>query len=238
MPEACVAGCPTTTPACSMMGRMGPTPEAGARIHVVLADDADHFRRGLAAVLADDPGLVVVGEASDGDAAVELAARLAPDVAVIDVRMPGTGGVAATRAIRTVSPVTRVLVLTVSDEDEDLMAAVVAGAHGYLLKDSAIEAVPEAIREVLRGGAAIAPLVASALLAACAPTHGRGGADGGPDLRPGEAQVLRLLAGGASPAEIGVALDLPVAVVTHRLSDVLEKVHAYGRLAPSGDTPP
>src|SRR5260370_5487149 len=132
-------------------------------IDVVLADDADHYRHGLAAVIGGEPDMRLVGEASDGRAAVALVAELVPDVAILDLRMPGMDGVRATRAIRAASPVTRVLMLTVSDDADELRAAFLAGAHGYLLKDADIDEVPVAIRQVAMGAAPLSAPIATAL---------------------------------------------------------------------------
>lgn len=201
-------------------------------IDVVLADDSEHFRHGLSAVLATEPDLHVVGEAADGDTLIDLVDRLAPDVAVVDLRMPGTGGVAAIAAVRAVSPVTRVVVLTVSDDDEDLLAAIVAGAHGYLLKDSAIEQVPIAIREVLEGGAPLSPAVAAALWSEYSSLLAAGRVPEA--LHPTEEGILRLLSQGASPGQIATSLDIPRPVVSHELRDLVEKVHLVSRVVAAG----
>jgi DNA-binding NarL/FixJ family response regulator len=200
-------------------------------IDVVLADDAEHFRRGLVAVLATEPDLNVVGEAADGAELVDLVERLAPDVAVVDLRMPGIGGLAAIATIHDISPITRIVVLTVSDDDEDLLAAIAAGAHGYLLKDTAIEQVPPAIREVVEGGAPLSPAIAAALWAEYTALLAAGWT---PVLRPPEVGVLRLMSEGASAGQISTRLDLPPAVVAHELRDLLDKVHLVTRVRTMG----
>ena len=192
-------------------------------IEVVLADDSEHFRHGLAAVLRTEPDLRIVGEAASGEELIELVGRHAPDVAVVDLRMPGTGGVAAISAVRAISPVTRVVVLTVSDDDEDLLAAIVAGAHGYLLKDSAIEQVPAAIHDVLEGGSPLSPVVAAALWTEYSSLLAAGRIPEA--LDPNEECVLRLLSNGASPGQIATSLNIPRPVVEHEVRDLVEKVH-------------
>jgi DNA-binding NarL/FixJ family response regulator len=111
----------------------------------VLVDDHDLFRGGLRDVL-EDSGVRVVGEAGDGDEAVELVARVEPDVAVMDLNMPGTGGVEATRRIVAGTPSTRVLVLTISADDDLIADAIAAGAWGYLLKDASVEEIAQSVR--------------------------------------------------------------------------------------------
>ncbi|MBV8431303.1 MAG: response regulator transcription factor [Solirubrobacterales bacterium] len=191
-----------------------------APLEIVLADDAAHYRRGLAAVLSTVPGLTVVAEAGSGEQLIEAVEWWAPDVAVIDLRMPGMGGVAATAAIARLSPVTNVLVLSVSDEEEDLLAAVVAGARGYLLKDNDIEEVPNAVRAVASGGAPVSPVVAGALWRRYDELRATGGAF----LAPAEEHALRLRAAGVGRAPVG-----DPAVVERRLADAAQKVRMRWR---------
>lgn len=195
-------------------------------IDVVLADDSEHFRRGMEAVLSTDDRLRVVGVAKDGEELIDLVDRLAPDVAVVDLRMPRLDGVAATRAIRAISPVTRVLMLTVSDEDEDLLAAVVAGAHGYLLKETAIEDIPDAILEVTGGGAPLSPPMAAALWHEYSELLGARRTP--PVLLARQEQALQLLSQGVATDQIAVGLGVSRMVVEHDLFDAFEKVRLVG----------
>lgn len=195
-------------------------------IDVVLADDSEHFRRGMAAVLSTEERLRVVGVARDGEELLELVGRLAPDVAVVDLRMPRVDGVAATRAIRSMSPVTQVLILTVSDEDEDLLDAVVAGAHGYLLKETAIEDIPDAILDVMAGGAPLSSPMAAALLREYTALRSAGVSPA--VLRPREERALQLLSQGVSADQIAVGLGVARTVVEHDLFDAFEKVRLVG----------
>ncbi len=134
-------------------------------IRVVISDDHDLFRRGLRMVLEAEEDIAVVAEAADGQEAVARVEELAPDVVLMDVRMPRMGGIEATRLIRQLFPTTRIIVLTVSDEEDDLYGAVKAGANGYLLKEVSIEEVADAVRAVFAGQSLISPALASKLLA-------------------------------------------------------------------------
>ena len=140
----------------------GSAPEGPIR--VLVCDDHALFRRGLAIVLEDEDGIELVGEAADTDAAVAAARDLRPDVVLLDLRMPGAGGLAALGAIRREVPGARVLVLTVSDDDRDLFDAVTAGAAGYLLKEVSIEAVGDAVRGVAAGESQLSPAMTAKLL--------------------------------------------------------------------------
>jgi DNA-binding NarL/FixJ family response regulator len=197
-------------------------------IDVVLADDSEHFRRGMEAVLSTDDRLQVVGVARDGEELLDLVGRLAPDVAVVDLRMPRLDGVAATRAIRATSPVTRVLMLTVSDEDDDLLAAIVAGAHGYLLKETAIEDIPDAILEVTGGGAPLSPPMAAALWHEYSELLHAGRTP--PVLLARQEQALQLLSQGVAADQIAAGLGVSRMVVEHDLFDAFEKVRLVGGL--------
>ncbi|HUR22821.1 MAG TPA: response regulator transcription factor, partial [Acidimicrobiales bacterium] len=120
-------------------------------IRVVISDDHDLFRRGLKMVLEAEEDIEVVAEAADGQEALVRVEELAPDVVLMDVRMPRMGGIEATRLIRQLFPTTRIIVLTVSDEEDDIYGAVKAGANGYLLKEVSIEEVADAVRAVFAG---------------------------------------------------------------------------------------
>ena len=136
----------------------------GEPIRVLVCDDHDLFRKGLRMVLEAEEDIVVVAEAADGEQAVARVEELAPDVVLMDVRMPRMGGIDATRVIRQLFPTTRIIVLTVSDEEDDLYGAVKAGANGYLLKEVSIEEVADAVRAVYGGQSLISPSLASKLL--------------------------------------------------------------------------
>ncbi|MGH3927207.1 MAG: response regulator, partial [Pseudonocardiaceae bacterium] len=133
-------------------------------IRVIVADDHALFRRGLEMVLESEPDIEVVAEANDGNEVIALAEQHMPDLVLMDVRMPGRGGIEATQAIKDAVPHTKILMLTISDEEEDLYDAIKAGANGYLLKEISIEEVAGAIRSVHMGQSLISPSMASKLL--------------------------------------------------------------------------
>ena len=208
-------------------------PEASDAIRVVICDDHALFRRGLTMVLADEPGIEVVGEAEDGDAAVAAAEELAPDVVLMDVRMPKRSGIEATRAIAELVPTARIVMLTVSDEEEDLYEAVKAGAAGYLLKEISIEEVAEAIRSVMTGQSLITPSMASKLLAEFSNLSKKAEARNAvpaPRLTERELEVLRLVAQGMSNKEIATELYISENTVKNHVRNILEKLHLHSRM--------
>lgn len=194
-------------------------------IRVLLADDHALFRRGMAELLAESPEVEVIGEASDGQGAVELAEELAPDVILMDVHMPTGGGVAAVRRLKSASQV-RVLMLTVSDKDEDLLGAIEAGADGYLLKNAEPEELVSAIRHVAAGHGALSPEITGRVM--------RNAAVGGSkadesDLSPREREVLALLAEGLTTAQIAHKLVISSSTVKTHVHHILRKLGASNR---------
>ncbi|MFJ4767682.1 response regulator [Streptomyces uncialis] len=194
-------------------------------LRIVLADDHTVMRAGVAALLAADPGIEIVGEADNGRQAVELAERLAPDVALLDLRMPVMDGVDATARIVAGPAPTRVLILTTYDTDSEIERAVEAGAIGYLLKDTTQEQLSDAIRAAARGETVLAPRVAERLVA-------RMRQPARIALTSREVEVLGGVADGLSNAEIGRRLVIAEATVkTHLLRvfaklDVSDRTHA------------
>lgn len=186
-------------------------------VTVLLVDDHPVVREGLKGMLDGEPGLDVVGEAADGDAAFRYAAELQPDVVLMDLRMPGGSGVEATRRITSLTPAPAVLVLTTYDTDHDILSAVEAGATGYLLKDTPRSELVRAIREAAAGGTVLAPVVAAKLL-------GRKRTQTRVELTTRELEVLALVANGQTNAEIGQALYIGEATVKSHL------LHAFAKL--------
>src|SRR4029450_4971242 len=134
-----------------------------ADVRVLIVDDHDLFRTGLRNLLEDE-GVQIVGEASAGQEALNIVRELAPDVVVMDLNMPGMGGVEATRHISSIAPLTRVVMLTISDQDNDVIDAILAGACGYLLKDSSIHELIAGIRAASLGESLISPTIAAKVL--------------------------------------------------------------------------
>ena len=202
-------------------------------IRVLVVDDHALFRRGLVLVLESEEGIEVVGEADDGDAGVARAEELAPDVILMDVRMPRMGGIEATRAVSAALPSCRIIMLTVSDEEEDLYEAIKAGATGYLLKEISIEEVADAVRAVMQGQTLISPSMASKLISEFA-SLARRATDNqqlpAPRLTERELGVLRLVAQGLTNREIGEQLFIAENTVKNHVRNILEKLHLHSRM--------
>ena len=207
------------------------SPVDSSTIRVLICDDHALFRRGLVMVLESEAGIEVVAEAEDGEEAVRHAAEAAPDVVLMDVRMPKVSGIEATRSIAEVVPTAKILMLTVSDEEEDLYEAVKAGATGYLLKEISIEEVANAIRAVMTGQSLISPSMASKLLsefnnlAKAAQQKVLA-----PKLTDRELQVLKLVAQGMSNREVAEQLFISENTVKNHVRNILEKLHLHSRM--------
>ena len=190
----------------------------------VLADDHPVVREGIRGMLTGYDDIDVVGQAASGPEAVDLVAALHPDLVLMDLRMPGGDGVAATRAITASHPGTRVVVLTTYETDQDILRAIEAGASGYLLKDIAPAELARSVRAAATGETVLATSAASALLGRL-----RGGAPAAPALSPQEVKVLRLAADGRTNAAIGAELFIGEATVKTYLSRAYEKLGASDR---------
>jgi DNA-binding NarL/FixJ family response regulator len=202
-------------------------------IRVVVADDQALFRRGLTVVLSVSEDIEVVGEASDGEEAVAKAQELTPDVVLMDVRMPRLSGIEAARHIRRILPATEILMLTVSDEEEDLYESVKAGANGYLLKEIAIEEIAETVRAIVQRQGVISPSMTSKLISEFRALSRRA-ADREelppPGLTDREMQVLRLMAHSKSNKDIAAALFISENTVKNHVRNILEKLHLHSRM--------
>ena len=202
-------------------------------VRVLIVDDHALFRRGLIMVLESEDGIEVVAEAEDGEEAVRKAAEFAPDVVLMDVRMPRVSGIAATREIAEVIPTAKILMLTVSDEEDDLYEAVKAGATGYLLKEISIEEVADAIRAVTQGQSLISPSMASKLLTEFNSLAKRAEEKQQvpvPRLTERELEVLKLVAQGMSNREIAEQLFISENTVKNHVRNILEKLHLHSRM--------
>ena len=203
-------------------------------IRVVISDDHELFRRGLRMVLEAEEDIEVVAEAVDGQDAVTRVEELAPDVVLMDVRMPRMGGIEATRIIRQLFPTTRIIVLSVSDEEDDIYGAVKAGANGYLLKEVSIEEVADAVRAVFAGQSLISPELASKLLAEFS---GRPKLDdpllSAPRLTEREVAVLKLVALGHENDKIAEQLGVSESTVRNHVANILTKLQLRSQIEPA-----
>ncbi len=210
-----------------------PTPSEANPIRVLIVDDHALFRRGLEMVLGQEVDIEVVGEAADGSEAVTMAKEMAPDIVLMDVRMPRRGGIDATSAIKVSVPSAKIVMLTISDEEADLYDAIKAGAMGYLLKEISIDEVAADIRAVYGGQSLISPSMASKLLSEFAamiknkddrpqlPT---------PRLTDREMEVLRLVAKGMNNRDIAKQLYISENTVKNHIRNILEKLQLHSRM--------
>ena len=200
-------------------------------LRVVLVDDHDLFRRGLVNLLAEH-GLHVVGEAENGDVALRLVRELAPDVVIMDLNMPGPSGVDVIRQMTSIAPLTRVVVLTISADDSDVINAVMGGACGYLLKDSSVDQLIAGIRSAAAGESLISPQIAAKMLQMLRAQ--RSSVDAAETIRAElserEIEVLKLIASGNDNAEIARALFISPKTVKNHISNILMKLQMENRI--------
>jgi DNA-binding NarL/FixJ family response regulator len=209
-----------------------PSPaQTESAIRVVVVDDQELFRRGLTMLLNAEPDIEVVGEASNGAGAVDLAAAEGPDVVLMDVRMPKQSGIESCLAMKDVAPTARIIMLTVSDDEADLYDAVKNGASGYLLKDSSIDEVSQAIRVVADGQSLISPSMAIKLLDEFKQmSRGDRTVNTSPKLTGRELEVLRLVAQGLNNREIAKQLFISENTVKNHVRNILEKLQLHSRM--------
>jgi DNA-binding NarL/FixJ family response regulator len=224
---------PKTVPA--QAGRSRPGTPGADPIRVLLVDDHALLRRGLDIVLQQEPDIEVVGEAGDGTEAVEKAGELLPDVVLLDVKMPKRGGIEAAAAIKEVTPSTRIVMLTMSDEEADLYEAIKAGATGYLLKEIPPHEIADSIRAVAGGQSLITPSMATKLLSefATMARHGEERREQGPPapkLTDRELEVLKLIATGANNSKIAKTLFISENTVKNHVRNILEKLQLHSRM--------
>jgi DNA-binding NarL/FixJ family response regulator len=203
----------------------------GQALRVLLVDDHDLFRTGLRSLL-EEQGVQIVGEAASGQEALNVVRESAPDVVVMDLNMPGMNGVEATRHIGREAPLTRVVVLTISDQDSDVLDAIIAGACGYLLKDASIQDLMQGIRAASVGESLISPHIAGKVL-----QHVRGTTPSSEaaatirgELSDREIQVLKLIASGKDNAVIAGELHISPKTVKNHISNILMKLQIENRI--------
>ena len=223
-----------------MGGSPGPSaapPEAlqAEPIRAMIVDDHALFRRGLEMVLEEEPDIELVGQASDGAEAVEKAAESLPDVVLMDIRMPRSSGIEACRAMKEAAPSAKIVILTISDEEEDLFEAIRAGASGYLLKDIPLDEVAGAVRAVHGGQSLINPSMAGKLLTEFATLARRDDEERAqevpaPRLTEREMQVLKLVARGMNNRDIAKELFISENTVKNHVRNILEKLQIHSRM--------
>lgn len=198
-------------------------------IRIVIADDHPLYREGVARSLSDDPAISVVGQAQDADGAVELTLRLTPDVLLLDISMPQGGGISALHRVMAMPDPPRVAMLTASEEDDDVMQALKAGALGYILKGVGSRDLVALIKDLAEGKSYVSPSLAARILNAM-----RNGSTPRPanpidDLSKREEDILRLVAEGKSNKEVGLLLNLQEKTVKHYMTSILQKLHVRNR---------
>jgi len=204
-------------------------------IRTLIVDDHALFRRGLEMVLDEEEDIELVGQASNGSEAVEKAGESLPDVILMDIRMPRSSGIDACRAMKEVAPSAKIVMLTISDEEEDLFEAIRAGASGYLLKDLPLDEVAETVRAVHGGQSLINPSMAGKLLTEFATLAKRDGQERvqqvpAPRLTEREMQVLKLVARGMNNRDIAKELFISENTVKNHVRNILEKLQIHSRM--------
>ncbi len=200
-------------------------------VRVLIVDDHDLFRSGLRNLLEDE-GVHIVGEAAAGQEALRIVREVAPDVVVMDLNMPGMGGVEATRHISTIAPLTRVLMLTISDQDNDVIDAIMAGACGYLLKDASIQELIAGIRAASLGESLISPVIAAKVLQRIRASSTQPEIESAirAELSEREIEVLKLIANGKDNAMIASELHISPKTVKNHISNILMKLQIDNRI--------
>ena len=196
-------------------------------VRILVADDHPLFREGVVKTLAAEPELDVIAEASSGEQAVEQAVDLLPDLAILDLTMPGIGGIEATIRISAQCPATVVLILTVSEDSDDLLKTLKAGARGYVLKGVSGKGLVQAVRSVTAGEVYITPALAAGILGEMTRD---GPADPFESLTGREHEILELVAAGLTNREIGERLYLAEKTVKHYMTNVLQKLQVRSRV--------
>lgn len=204
------------------------------RLRIIIVDDSPLFRKGLVELLASASDMEVVAEAGDGLEAVEKARELLPDLVLMDIYMPRCNGLEATRRIKEAAPAVKVVMLTISEDEQHLFETVKAGAEGYVLKNVEPEALLQMLRGISRGEAPVSPSMATKILAEFAQLHRAapvGRTHPAPEhLTEREKEVLQLLTEGYNNKEIASILGISQSAVKTRMRNVMDKLHVYNRI--------
>jgi DNA-binding NarL/FixJ family response regulator len=195
-------------------------------IHILLADDHPLFREGVAHSLSSEPDFEIIAQADSGEEAVDLALRLHPDIVLLDVSMTGMGGIEAAGRIAADSPGVRIMMLTVSENRENLMAALKAGAHGYVLKGVSASELRSITRRVAGGEAYVTPALAADMLTEFSQPHP---IDSFAELTARETNILKLVSQGLTNREIGEHMFIAEKTVKHYMTSILQKLHVRSR---------
>lgn len=198
-------------------------------LRILIADDHPLFRKGMRTLLASMPETEVVGEATTGKEAVDRALALQPDIVLMDLQMPEGGGLTAIRSLTSANPETRILVVTLFEDDESVFAALKAGARGYVLKDADEDEMIRAIQAVARGEAIFSPAVASRLMDYFTAARTSPHAEAFPDLTEREREILAMIARGRSNYEIAEELSISLKTVRNHASNIFSKLQVADR---------
>ncbi len=198
-------------------------------IRLLIADDHTLFRHGIRALLASVPDIELVGEVAGGEEAVLLATQLEPDVILMDIKMPGTNGIEATRRIMRINPAARVVVLTMLEDDDSVFAAIRAGARGYVVKGADESEMLRVVRAAASGEALFGAAIAERLMGFFSGAGSVGGSQPFPDLTEREREVLGLIAQAYSNAEIAARLYLSPKTVRNHISSIFDKLQVTDR---------
>ena len=196
-------------------------------IRILVVDDHPLFREGVVHSLAAQPDLAVVGQAASGEEALRLAQELLPDVVLLDIAMPGWGGLATAEKLATACPATKVVMLTVAEDEDKLLAAFSAGARGYVLKGVSARDLASVVRSVEQGEVYVSPSLAAGILVAL--THGRP-VDPLGELTERERDILKLVGQGLTNREIGEHVHLSEKTIKHYITNILQKLQVRSRV--------
>jgi len=197
------------------------------QIRIIIADDHPLFREGVSNSLAGESDITLVGEASTSEEAFSLTADILPDVLILDITMPGVGGIEIARRVSAALPVIQIIMLTASEDQDDLMKALKAGVRGYILKGISAKDLVNAVRHVASGGTYFSPEMASTLLLEFSKPNP---SDPFSELTEREKQILKLVAKGLTNREIGEQIYLAEKTIKHYMTNILQKLHVRSRV--------